>query len=91
MRVQVDFMAGWCGKCRMLAPTVEALQKEHTGLEFYKFDTSDPALESLSSDLGVAALPVFKFYKGGKEVRDEIVGYKKQPLKDAVAEVARGA
>ena len=84
-------MAGWCGKCRMIAPTVEELQKKHTGLQFYKFDTSDPALENLSSDLGVAALPVFKFYKGGKEVHDEVVGYKKKPLQEAVAQVAANA
>ena len=73
----------------MLSPTVEQLQKDYPGVKFYKFDTSEPALEGLSTDLGIASLPVFKFYKNGKEVRQEIVGYKKKPLQDAVAEVAK--
>jgi thioredoxin 1 len=88
--MQIDFMAGWCGKCRMISPTVEALQKEYPGVRFYKFDTSDPALESLAADLGVAALPAFKFYSQGKEVQTEVVGYKKRPLQDAVAALAKG-
>jgi thioredoxin 1 len=88
--LQIDFMAGWCGKCRMIVPAVEELQKEYPGVEFYKFDTSDSALEGLSADLGVSALPAFKFYKGGQEVRKEVVGYKKKLLQDAVREVAKG-
>ena len=58
-------------------------------MEFYKFDTSESALQELSSDLGVSALPVFRFYKAGKEMRKEVVGYKKKPLQDAVAEIAK--
>lgn len=73
----------------MLAPTVEALQQEHPGVTFYKFDVSDPALEGLAADLDVTALPHFKFFKGGREVEGQVVGYKKKPLQDAVAALAK--
>ena len=86
--VQVDFMAPWCGKCRMLAPQVEALQAAHPGITFYKFDTSKDGLDSLARDIGVSALPVFKFFKNGKEAVPDVVGYKKKPLQDAVEKVA---
>lgn len=86
--LQVDFMAPWCGKCRMLAPQVEALQEAHPGIMFYKFDTSKDGLDSLARDVGVAALPVFKFFKDGKEAAPDVVGYKKKPLQDAIEALA---
>lgn len=81
-------MAPWCGKCRMLAPHVEALQTEHPGVTFFKFDTSKDGLDSLARDIGVSALPVFRFYKDGKEAVSDVIGYKKKPLQDAVEKLA---
>ena len=88
-RLQIDFMATWCGKCRMIAPTVEALQREHPGIAFYKLDTNDAVAGSVAEQLEVTALPAFKFYAGGKEVVPEVVGYKKKPLQEAVAALAK--
>jgi thioredoxin 1 len=81
-------MAPWCGKCRMLAPHVESLQKSHPNVSFYKFDTSSEALEGLARELGVSALPVFRFYKNGAEVLDQVIGYKKNPLSEAVKKLS---
>lgn len=72
----------------MLAPHVESLQKAHPGVTFYKFDTSNEALEGVARELGVSALPVFRFYKGGAEVIDQVIGYKKAPLAEAVQKLA---
>lgn len=86
--LQIDFMAPWCGKCRMLAPHVEALQAANPGIKFFKYDTSKDGLDSLAQEIGVSALPVFRFYKDGKEVVDSVVGYKKKPVQDAVEKLA---
>ena len=80
-------MAPWCGKCRMIAPHVEQLQKSHPDITFYKFDTSKEELEAFARDLDVGALPAFKFFKGGKQVLDDVIGYKKKPLEEAVAKL----
>eukprot|EP01024_Parvocaulis_polyphysoides_P060467 TRINITY_DN6602_c1_g1_i4.p1 TRINITY_DN6602_c1_g1~~TRINITY_DN6602_c1_g1_i4.p1 ORF type:complete len:376 (-),score=70.87 TRINITY_DN6602_c1_g1_i4:196-1323(-) len=87
-KIVVEFMAPWCGKCRMLSPHLEALQDKHSSVEFYKLDTTDEQLEGLSAELAVKALPVVKFFKDGKEVMDNIIGYKKQPIIDAVEKLA---
>eukprot|EP00882_Tetradesmus_deserticola_P000619 GHRQ01000676.1.p1 GENE.GHRQ01000676.1~~GHRQ01000676.1.p1 ORF type:complete len:437 (+),score=128.24 GHRQ01000676.1:130-1311(+) len=86
--VVVDFMAPWCGKCRMIAPFVDELAEKHPDMVFAKFDTSLEPLEPLSAELNVKALPVFRFYKGGQEVVEQVVGYKKKPLEAAVQQLA---
>lgn len=36
--------------------------------QMFKFDTTAAPLEALSAELGVKALPAFRFYRGGKEL-----------------------
>lgn len=40
-----------------------ASQETHKGVKFLSFDTTEKQLEGLSTELGVKALPAFKFYK----------------------------
>lgn len=63
------------------------MQEDAKGVSFVSFDTSAEMLEELGASLGVKALPHFRFYKDGKEVLDQISGYKKMPLKNAVNEL----
>ena len=83
-------MAGWCGKCRMISPAVEALQRAYPDITFAKFDTASETggLHELAAELSVKSLPVFKFFHEGKEVVPQVAGYKKRPLEDAVAHLA---
>ncbi|GBF99123.1 thioredoxin-dependent peroxide reductase [Raphidocelis subcapitata] len=87
--VVVDFMAPWCGKCRMIAPLVSSLAAKHPDLVFAKVDTTKDGLSTLTDELGVKGLPAFKFYRGGKEVVDQVVGYKRKPLEEAVEKLSR--
>ncbi len=53
-----------------------------------KADTTNEQLEGLSAEQGVKVLPTFKFFKGGKEVRDPVSGYKKKLLEDGIKSLA---
>jgi peroxiredoxin (alkyl hydroperoxide reductase subunit C) len=86
--VVVDFMASWCGKCRQIAPQVDKLIDEYPGVVFAKFDTALADLAPLSKELGIEAMPTFKFFKNGREV-DEVIGYKPKLLRDAVDAFAK--
>mmetsp|Transcript_3009 Transcript_3009/g.4375 ORF Transcript_3009/g.4375 Transcript_3009/m.4375 type:complete len:379 (+) Transcript_3009:156-1292(+) len=87
-RVVVDFVAPWCGKCRQIMPFVNKLAAGHPGVTFAKFDTTEAALSELSAELGVKALPAFRFFKNGQPSGEVVVGYKKKPLQDAVEKLA---
>lgn len=63
------------------------LQEKNPDVIFAKFDTSEDALEKVAEELKIQTLPSFKFFKGGKEVVDQVVGYKKIPISDAVEQL----
>ena len=67
------------------------MQGQNPEVIFAKFDTSEDALEKLAEELKIQTLPNFKFYKGGKEVLDQVIGYKKKPLAQAVESLKKQA
>jgi len=54
-------------------------------------DTTEDALADVVSEHGVSVLPAFHFLKDGKPFANakQVIGYKKTPLKDAVAALAK--
>ena len=70
--VFVDFWAEWCGPCRMLAPTVEAIAADFNGkLKVAKLNVDEnPAV---SERYGIRGIPTLLVFKDG-QVKDQIVG-----------------
>lgn len=72
MPVLVDFWAEWCGPCRMLAPTVEALAKEYAGkVKVAKVNVDENI--ATASRYGIQGIPTLLLFKGG-QVREQLVG-----------------
>ncbi len=70
--VLVDFWAGWCAPCKMIAPIVEELAEEYDGkVRFAKVDVdSNP---QAPTNYGVRSIPTLLIFKDGKPV-DQVVG-----------------
>jgi thioredoxin 1 len=63
----VDCWAPWCGPCRMLTPTIEALAKDYKGkITFAKMDTDQSPKTAMA--LSIHSIPTIIFFKGGKQV-----------------------
>ena len=68
----VDFWAGWCGPCKMLAPTIDQLAEAYEGkATIAKIDVD--AEPNLARRFGVMSIPTVVILKDGAEV-DRKVG-----------------
>ena len=69
--VLVDFWAPWCGPCRMVAPTLEALAKEMAGrVRIAKINVDDSPV--MAGQLGVRGIPTMVLFKNGQEVDRQV-------------------
>ena len=68
----VDFWAGWCMPCKMVAPTVEAIAKDYAGkVKVAKVEVDEAG--EVASRFNVMNIPTLILFKDGKAV-DRIVG-----------------
>jgi len=83
--VLVDYYADWCGPCKMLEPTVEALAGEE-GVVVLKVDVDEQ--QALASEEGVRGVPTLEFYADG-EPAERLVGVRDESaLRDVVERLA---
>jgi thioredoxin 1 len=77
-KVVVDCWAPWCGPCRMLTPTIDALAKDMKGsIAFAKLNTDDNY--DTAGKFRIMSIPTLLFFKDGKLV-DKMVGAGPRPV-----------
>lgn len=60
----VDFWAGWCGPCKMLAPVIEGLAAKYDGkAKICKVDIDEEM--GLASRFGIMSIPTVLVFKDG--------------------------
>jgi thioredoxin 1 len=70
--VLVDFWAAWCGPCRMIAPTVEALAGEYAGkAKVAKVNVDEN--QNTPAQYNIRGIPTLLLFKDG-QVREQLVG-----------------
>jgi thioredoxin 1 len=80
--VLVDFWAEWCGPCRIIGPSVEAVAEEYDGKAgFFKMNVDEN--QNVPNRYGIRGIPTLILFKGGQE-QERIVG---AVSKDAIAKV----
>jgi len=69
--VLVDLYADWCGPCKMLSPTVEAIAEEEKEVKVGKLNVDENS--DIAAEYGVRSIPTLLIFKNG-ELKEKSVG-----------------
>lgn len=84
--VLVDFWANWCGPCRAMGPTVDALAEELSGqVHVGKLDVDES--KSLARKYEIRSIPTLVLFAGGTEVGRLVGSQTKGSLKKFVEQL----
>jgi thioredoxin 1 len=83
--VLVDFWAEWCGPCKMVAPVLDEIAKEHQGkLEVVKLNVDENP--EVSMRYGVMSIPTLALFVGGVEKKRLIGAMPKRNILSELSE-----
>jgi thioredoxin 1 len=78
--VLIDFWASWCGPCRMVAPTIEAIAAEVKDKVVGKINVDEEP--ELAQRYGIMSIPTLVVVKNGNVVKRTVGVQPKQALLD---------
>ena len=69
--VVVDCWAPWCGPCRMLSPTIDAMAKDYRGKVVFGKLNTDENFET-AAKFGIMSIPTLLYFRKGKLVNKTV-------------------
>ena len=77
--VLLDFWAEWCGPCKMIAPSLEALATEYAGkVTIAKMNVDEN--QAVPAQFGIRGIPTLILFKDGKQAATKVGAVSKAQL-----------
>ena len=80
--VLLDFFATWCGPCKLLAPVLDQIAKEHPEIKVCKVDVDEN--QELAAAFQVMSIPTLFVVKEGKVTAQAVGARSKKQLLDMI-------
>ncbi len=75
--VLADFYADWCGPCKMLRPSLDAIAEERTDVKVVAINIDDEP--ELADEFDISSIPCVILFKNGAEA-DRSIGLKPKEM-----------
>ena len=87
--VLVDFWAEWCGPCKMLTPTIEALAEEYKDTSsIVKINVDDSP--TIATKYGIRSIPSILLFNNGDIVEQRVGAVSKDELASMLDKIIKG-
>ena len=87
--VLVDFCAEWCGPCKMLTPTIDAISEEYNDKSVIVKVNVDEA-PAIATKYGIRSIPSLLFFNNGEVVEQKVGAVSKDELTAVLDKLIEG-